>query len=252
MRAAISFCCLGTLTVFAFGQQPDQDTPAGDQQNLSARAIEILRKADETARSVKSVCYRGEYTAVGELAGLSPGATYRTLQRGELGSPSFQHVTEVTYRLPNSDQTRQATLGSDGTIYFLIDPATRTVHEDIVPHVFGRLGQLVQRMWMREFLFPRPFGDELNAAVIRFEGAAAVGGEECFEIYVAYSNTPERATWFFSTSDYLPRRVDRELPHMGGVSRLVVSEIVIDPEIDETMFTLQLPEGYARTDEFAP
>ncbi len=252
MRSAIGLCCFATLTAGVCAQQDAPESQTTGEQNRSPRAIEILRRVDEACRNVKAISYRGKYTATGAPANQSPAGSYRTVQRGEWDSPSFQHWTEFTYSLPNSEESRHVTIGSDGHIFYMIDPATKTVYEDIVPHVLGQPYQLLRRMWMREFVFPRPFGDELNATVIRFDGTTVVGDEECYRIYVDYSGNPERSTWFFSTSDYLPRRVDRDLPHMGGASQVVVYDVVVDPGIDETLFKSQAPDGFSRTDEFAP
>jgi hypothetical protein len=39
---------------------------------------------------------------------------------------------------------------------------------------------------------------------------------------------------------------------MGGTSRLVVYDVMVDPEIDESLFRSEVPDGFSRTDEFAP
>ncbi len=37
----------------------------------------------------------------------------------------------------------------------------------------------------------------------------------------------------------------------GSIER-TISEVQVDPKIDESLFLMQLPEGYERIDDFAP
>ena len=55
--------------------------------------------------------------------------------------------------------------------------------------------------------------------------------------------------------NFLPRqRIDLyTLPdNTTGTVTKTVTNLVVDPKFDEKSFTLKLPEGYTKTDDFAP
>jgi outer membrane lipoprotein-sorting protein len=101
----------------------------------------------------------------------------------------------------------------------------------------------------------RPFDDELNADTIELVGEEEVDGEPCYKIRVVYSGGQGESIWLFSKNDYLPRRRVRvfNVPDQGeGSIEITVSNLQIDPEVDDSMFTAKLPKGYEEIDDFAP
>jgi len=65
----------------------------------------------------------------------------------------------------------------------------------------------------------------------------------------------QEATWYFSKKDFLPRgRIDtfRQEGQPEAGQKKLLKNLKADPNIDEKAFALQLPEGYTKTDDFAP
>ena len=94
---------------------------------------------------------------------------------------------------------------------------------------------------MREFVVPRPFGDEVNGQLARHEGVKEIGGVPCDVVYVLYS-TGADARWYFGQEDHLPRGVERLSP--DGNAILLLTNLDADPEIGDTTFRPACPQGY--------
>jgi outer membrane lipoprotein-sorting protein len=227
--------------------QEGEAKPESSEPVKSEKAIEILKKADAAAREVKAVEYDVRLTADrgGELRG-------HVLLAGELNerTPS-KYMAEFEFKQPQSEEMQKYTVGANGETYFVIDPAVKKVYEDIDPAVLGTPGRIAAAAWMIEYLYPTPFEDELNGEEIEFQGTTKVEGEECYQIRVKYSGLDQSATWYFSTGDYLPRRVLREVPR-AGKRDLVLSNVKADPQLTDDAFAPRVPEGFEKTDDFAP
>ena len=96
-----------------------------------------------------------------------------------------------------------------------------------------------------------PFTDEIKAESKTMKGTKTIGGVECYEIDIAYAAASgQKATWCFSKKDFLPRkRVDI---FQGGSREKTITNLVVDPKIDDATFKLKLPAGYTQVDDFAP
>jgi outer membrane lipoprotein-sorting protein len=109
---------------------------------------------------------------------------------------------------------------------------------------------------MIEFLHETPFSDEINGKKQELKGSKKINGEDCYEVHVVYAaeQAPE-AIWFFSKKDFLPRcRMDVGKTPDGRkyVQTKTLSNVVVDPKLDDKTFKLKLPDGYTKTDDFAP
>ena len=64
------------------------------------------------------------------------------------------------------------------------------------------------------------------------------------------------ADWYFSKKDSLPRRVDRYQPSESGGERtaliLTLSQVTPNPSFVQDPFKVVVPEGFKKTDDFAP
>jgi outer membrane lipoprotein-sorting protein len=109
---------------------------------------------------------------------------------------------------------------------------------------------------MIEFIHPTPFNDEINGRSRELKGSEKVDGEDCYIIHVVYAaEQAPQAIWSFSKKDFLPRRrIDiYALPDgQEGRGTKTITNLVVDPKVDEEVFKLKLPEGYTKTDDFAP
>jgi len=222
----------------------------------SEKAVEILKKADDLTKKVTSVHYKGTFKATGRVGQMRPEAEFDACLSGEWGTPSFKYRTTIKYKQPGATETEEFTVGSDGQTYYLIDPKEKKVYEDVDPAVHGRRGQLAQGVLMIEYVHASPFTDELKGRVIEYAGTEKVGDEECHKIRINYSSQATQwATWYFSTKDNLPRRVDREFTGGqggGGGTQQILTEVNVDPKFDKDPFVSSVPEGFTKTDDFAP
>ncbi len=252
-----AFCLLLTSVTFAqdSGTKKDEgDKAAKSESGATDEATEILKKADEACKAVKSV----KYTASGLGTGINEARVPKTegtviLSGYKNGRPEkFRY--EVKAQRAGSAETIAATIGSDGNEYYAIDPAKKVAYVDIDPAVLGGFQRIGTTVTMVEFVHEAPFSDEINAEKKELKGSTKVGDEDCFEVYVKYSNQGQEANWFFSKKDYLPRRVDRKFTRgeeVGG-TQIIVTSLTVDPKSDKDPLKFELPDGYTKSDDFAP
>ena len=140
-------------------------------------------------------------------------------------------------------------------MFYLVDKAAKKAYEDIDPAVIGTRGRVIPAIAMVEFVHPTPFSDEINGRSQELKGITKVGDEECFEIHVVYAAGNQESHWFFSTKDYLPRRRDSIFTGQDGQRQgrqVILTSLEVDPKFEKSPFKLVLPEGFTKTDDFAP
>lgn len=245
----LSLTLIGVLATSALAlddkdKDKKSDKPAAGEMT---DAKEILKKADAATKEVKAARYVGTFKGIGANAARVPTVEGPAMIKGWDGGRPTHIKATMTVEMPGQPK-EECTIGADGENFYLIDPQTKTVYADIDPAVLGRRGQLAQVMMMLEFVHPAPFSDELNGTA-ELQGSEKVNGEDCYKIHVKYvvEGGPE-ATWYFSKKDFLPRRVDRDTQ---GYS-LEIERLEADPKLGDDAFKLKVPEGYKKTDDFAP
>lgn len=218
--------------------------------------VEILRKVDAAARAVKVVKYTAKSKGLLAAEARTPVAEGTAILSGYAAPMAAEWYFDIKVQRPGSAETDELSAGSDGDMFYLVDKAAKIAYEDIDPAVLGRRGQIVQRsITMIEFVHPTPFSDEINGRSQELKGITKVGDEECYEIHVAYAQGNQEAHWFVSTKDFLPRRVDRFFTAPDGGrqgTQLILTSLTVDPKFDKSPFKLALPEGFTKTDDFAP
>jgi len=98
---------------------------------------------------------------------------------------------------------------------------------------------------MNEYFVPHPFADEIASPSIVSEGSSTVGDIECSTYLVTYPSG-QQARWSFGTQDNLPRRVERMMTDREGNELSIVLEVFdldVSPDISETTFTFNPPDG---------
>ena len=234
-----------------------QGAAAAEQGKLTD-PLEILKKADAAAKAVKSVSYTVESRGLGANETRLPRVEGSVVLSGwtaeARGSVEKWHY-DVKIHRPDSSETRELEAGTDGETFFLIDKAEKKAYEDIDPAVVGSAERVIRGITMAEFLHPTPFNDEITAKKQELRGVTKVGDEECYEIFVQYANPAQEANWFFSTKDFLPRRVQRWIIVLNGDRRgseLTITHLRVAPTFAKSPFKLTLPEGFTKIDDFAP
>ena len=252
----LSLCVASCIAVPVSGQTKAADADAVKKDPTHDKAVEILKKVDAATKAVKLVSYHASLQTTEWLASRVPAVEGKVIIAGECPDARPERFRyEYKFTLQESDETKEVTTGSDGDIIFLIDPSVKTVYADIDPAVVGSDGRVGQFLAMVEYCHSTPFKDEIGAERLSLKGTTMIGGEECHEIHVVYAVGRQEATWFFSTKDFLPRRVDRIRTNREGEkasSQLTLSDVVVDPKFKTDPFKLVVPDGFTKTDEFAP
>jgi hypothetical protein len=240
-------------------------TFADDQDKLEKTGelkdpVAILKKADAATGAMKAVRYdvtiegtgvfepRGKFEATITAAG--------ALREGSGRYAPEKYLADGKVTLPGAEEPLKISGGTDGDTYFVIHHATKTAYEDIDPTVMGNSGQVFATGFMIEFLIPKPFNDEITGKKQELTGSKQIAGEDCYEVHVVYTaeRAPE-AIWYFSKEDFRPRRrVDVVKLQDGREGTIVktITKLVANPKLEPDAFKLKLPQGYTKTDDFAP
>lgn len=245
---------------------------------------DILKRAAAAAKKITSVSYKAEYTGTGWVAQFVADVRGTAMIGGRSEWDIARFRCDVKLRTPRpkdddkdddkenageakknesqglwSDEVKSFTAGSDGDVYFLIDPQVKIAYEDMDPAVLGTNSRNLQRVILPEFSAKEPFKEALEAKSVEISGSESVAGEDCHRVTVKTGeSSPAAVDWYISKKDYLPRKVvriynnrsDPEGPQ--GTTELTISQLVINPKFKADPFKLVVPSGFKKTDEFAP
>jgi len=249
MKRAIVVAMLFAMPAFA--------QEAGKGKGEMTDAKEVFQKADDAAKAVKSVKYEATSKGLGAAEARAPKLEGTAILVGWDNNTVEKWFYDVKVTPPGSSEAKAVKVAGDGENFYLLDMGEKKFYEDIDRAVIGRTGGAALALTMAEFVHPTPFSDEINGDKHEFKGTTDVAGEKCYEVHVKYANVPQEAHWFFSTKDFLPRRVDRWRPAQEeggerGGSQLIITKLTVDPKIDDSTFKLTMPEGFTKVDDFAP
>lgn len=230
---------------------------AGDEEpGELTDPTQILEKVDAAAKAVKAIKYDVVFEATGmrvrQLGGIQKiEASY--IVSGFVGGAPEKYVVNAKMFRTGAKEPRRVTAGTDNDMFYIVDHQGKIAYEDLDPAVMGRAGAVVQLAGMIEFVHPTPFSDELNGKSRELKGSEKVGDEDCYIVHVVYA-APQapQGTWSFSKKDFLPRRRIDVTGGPGNTQIKTITNLVIDPKVDDEVFKLKLPEGYSKTDDFAP
>lgn len=251
----IGWVLTGTGLAQVGDQKPEAEAKSAKDDPKHQEAVEILKKVDAATKAVKLVSYSATSKGTGWVATRLPTVEGQVVMSGEKSESALSKMRiSCKVQAPESSETRTLTAGYDGEEFYLIDDAKKMVYADLDPQVMGSDGRIIQSLVMREFSHPTPFSDEINSVKAEIQGTEKIGDEECWQIHVLYRPTLE-AIWYFSKKDHLPRRVDRVNTNASGekgAAQLTLTDLKVDPKFPEDPYKLVVPEGYEKTDEFAP
>jgi len=225
----------------------------GAETQRSPEAVEILRKADASIKKASAVRYRVSTRPGGAAEGFFSAGEASVVLVGWTGQVPRRFLIDAM--TSQEGQSVKVTGGGNGETYFLLDHASRTAYEDSDPAVLGWAASTLFGFAVLEFVHSAPFDDELGAERVELLGSETVGGEECYKIHVAYAEGQGESTWFFSRDDYLPRRGVQTFdmgPRGEGTLERTIHDLEVNPEIDDAVFVMTLPEGYEQIDDVAP
>jgi outer membrane lipoprotein-sorting protein len=256
MRRLIGLCVSLLVAVpVVFAQ--DEGKPASQPTD----PVEILKKVDTTCKALKAVKYELTVEGKGELkerAGRIQATVIAARASGKSDAQGLgqKYVIDAKVTMPGSTEPKRITVGTDGEQYYVIRHDAKKAHVDVDPAVLGSTGGSVLNGLMLEYLHPTPFTDEINGKKRELVGSKKIDGVDCYEVHVVYAadQAPE-ATWFFSKKDFVPLgRIDTVTmsEDKKGAVEKTVSKLELNPKLEADAFKFKLPEGYTKTDEFAP
>ncbi len=237
------------IVVAALGSSAEEPTDGGGLE----RAMEILRKSAAALKNAKTVTYRAEYDATGWLQSRVPpaeGAVTMGEQSKFQISPFF---CEIKIKTRDAAEVVEMSAGCDGDNYFLIDPKEKTCYADRDQAVLGSKARPFMRVLVDEFSESQPYEDIFKSRKAEYKGETKIGETECYELLLNFSEGGRRS-FAISKEDFLPRRVTRLIKSDQGEATtvLTIHDLVVNPTFVRNAFELHCPEGFKKTDEFAP
>lgn len=241
------------LSLLLLSSAVAQDTGKKDRELPDG--MEILKKADAAAKALKAVQYKAATKGLGADEARLPKVEGSVVMSGWLNFTPQKFRYDVKVQRPGSSEIVEYSAGSDGNMVYLVDPSKKIAYEDIDPAVLGSNARLVSSIAVRKLLYPEAFAEEIKAEKVELKGVAKVGDQDCYEVHVHYGKDGGDGVWYFSKADFLPRRIDRMTPAPNGETggrQTILTDLAINPKFDKDPFKLTLPEGFTKTDDFAP
>jgi hypothetical protein len=221
--------------------------------------VEILKRADAACKKLRVARYEAQYKPEGWVTQFAPEVRGKVVLAGEASAiGQFEKFRiEFDAKMDGVEGRIAGIAGGDGDEYYLIDPAKKMAYVDIDPAVMGRRGQIASALGMTEYVYPTPYSDEINGESQELKGQVKVGDVACYEVHVKYAATAggAEATWYFGVEDFLPRKVIRTMKNPEdkvGKIELTVHKLEVDPKLPDDFFKVKVPEGFEKTDDFAP
>jgi len=232
-----------------FASDGVENKPSDD---IAAR--ELVKTAAAALKDVQRVTYKAEYDATNWIKTFVPRVTGEVILGQEREYELVEFSCDVTVRGRESAEESRFRAGCDGDQFFLIDPETRTMHRDMDQAVLGSNSRSIQRVVLEDFSSSEPLKELIEAEIVESRGTHTVDGHLCRRVYVKTKEGQEQV-WSFSEIDHLPRHVERMWKNQQeepGSTLLTLTHLNVNPRLEGQAFNPAVPEGYTKTDEFAP
>lgn len=221
-------------------------------------AKEILKRADAAAKAVKVIKYSAVAKGLGADEARRPTVTGTAIFGGWISGGPAKYRFDVKVQKPGATDAVDYIAGTDGEIVYLVDSTAKTVYADMDPAVLGSNGRFARAILLGKIVDPDAFKDELAAEKAELKGTISVEGHDCYQVSVDFGPDRGEVSWYISKSDFIPRKSERVFPGPNGEKggRVVtLSNVVINPKpptdgVDP--FAVVVPEGFKKTDDFAP
>jgi len=233
-----------------------QDAPKKEADLTDGK--EILKRADAAAKAVRVIKYTAVAKGLGADEPRRPTVEGSAIFGGWLSGGPAKYRFDVKVKKPGATDVSEYTAGTDGEIVYLVDSSAKTVYADMDPAVLGGSGRFARSILVGKIVDPDAFKDELAAEKVELKGTISVEGHDCYQVNVDFGPDRGEVIWYLSKSDFLPRKTERIFPQPNGEKggrTVTLSNVVANPKppADGTdPFALVVPEGFKKTDDFAP
>jgi peroxiredoxin len=225
-------------------------TPAvvGQVDPQARRVLEGMASAVEEARAIT---YQVEVQGEGVFFGVAPRLTGEVamLRRGtgEANKLGPWHVRVVGQSEAAEDVPAQHfTVIDDGQRFSWINHEHKQL---IYRHRSAARGNPTDNAKTLQIPYLSDSGGfqrELSMPTIEMVGQETIADEVCDVVYVDEGENQWKRRWAIARSDGIPRRV--EVIMRGGILNdrrtWKITNVQVDPELDDALFTLVAPEGY--------
>ena len=232
--------------------QPEEASGTAGQELTDPQ--EILEKAAAALKEVKQARYKARYHGTGWIKVVTPDIEGTVV----IGEPSEYDIVrfqcDVKMKPSRSSETVELIAGSDGELFYVLDRQRKLVYADADEAVLGTRGRDPRRVVLYTFVSEDPLAKLMETEDLVLRDDVEVGDEPCYAIESVQPGSRE-SMLYISKKDFLPRRVDGKLQHetYGSAStQLEISDLVVSPECQPEAFKLTVPEGFTRTNDFAP
>ena len=215
---------------------------------------EILKRAAGAMKKVKGISYTAEYDSTTWIKAYRPKVSGTVIVGQEKEYELVEFYCDVTLRPNEPEKESRFQAGSNGDTFFLIDPKTKTMHQDMDHVVLGSHSRDIQRVVLRDFSSPEPLKELLESETVESRGTQTVDGQLCHKVYIKTDEGREQI-WSFSERDFLPRHVERLWKNQKdepGSTLFILTNLKVNPKLDGHPFDPTVPPGYTKTDDFAP
>jgi thiol-disulfide isomerase/thioredoxin/outer membrane lipoprotein-sorting protein len=215
-------------------------------------ANEILKQAQAAAKALNAVSYDAMYHIDTPQGGQARDQQAKvTMGRNFPALPKIR--VDASWLTGPQTGSPNIQVASDGNAICAIDHDAKQFVRQEGPQSANILLQVVGLL-VGEFAGINPYAEELNAQSATYVGTEKVGEEECHVVQVELPRTQNTVRWYFSTRDYLPRRVDRSFHSPNGMINrtLRLAELKVNPTFSDDVFRLERPEGYSTPTPLAP
>ncbi len=239
--------------VLALLAQPSADKPSKQEAELTDPKA-IVQRAVEALAKVQVVSYDLDYKATGWITMWFPQVAGPVVVGKDTPDKAQRFHCKLAVKPSDSSEMREVIAGADGKVFYLTDSKTKTVHADMDQGVLGKEMFVVMFSVMREYGVPNPFEDALRAGQFKIEESKSVDGEDCYAVRIKPPIDSE-AIWYFGKKDFLPRRTSAEWRNDKGdlgTAEMTLQKLKVHPPSPSDPFKLIVPEGYKKSDDFAP
>lgn len=254
------FTMLLSVNNFVFGQIG----PGIGADMLDAK--KIVLEAAQAIKNVKNVSYKANYSGTGAFSTRTQNVNGEmVIEKLAFDNPlRAKFATSGLYISTGGDEVQHFYTTFNGTTVYKLRPKENVVLQKTLEvnnpterklgFVTSFFGGGAYQITMLEFVEVEPLARQTQADVLDYEGRTVVEGTPCHVIYVEYTiefmgnKRKTRERWYFGIEDNLPRKLESlatDDKGRHGSYELTLSDLKVDTKINDSVFKVVTPKGYA-------